>query len=552
MATTHPRFGRRSILAGAASLAAMAGVGGVTACSTTSGGGVGNDAQANSATVLPTYIPYTGATPDLASTPEGVEVGFHDFPTRRPASVAQKPGSGSESLLGMANIYVAIPPGVDGNSWWSGLNDRLGVDLKMTIVPATDYGSKFATTIAGDDLPDLMQMQVVADFPQLLDAKFTALDEYLSGDAIKDYPNLANLPTFTWRNSVYNGHIYGIPIPRGRIGNYDLIRSDIFDERGVDPDISGGWDGFMDMCETVTDATSRRWAYSFIGSAVASVQRINEVPNQWSEEGGTLTHMFATDQYRQAIQDVITMWKAGVIHPDAFNPQQPYKTLFNGGNTVVQPDGYLAWAGYVVANKSNASFEQGLMTLTNRDGSKPAPWIPGPGYYSINALNKKSDPETIKLALRVCDYLAAPFGTDEQFFLTYGIEGTHHELDSSGNPVLTDRGISDIAVPVNYLGASPHALYQPGRPQDVDVQHAYQSAMLPLSLENPTQGLFSNTAVTDGVVANRNQTNDIYEIIQGRKPFSDLDTVIDTWMKTAGTAMKQEYEDQLQSEGGPT
>ncbi len=37
------------------------------------------------------------------------------------------------------------------------------------------------------------------------------------------------------------------------------------------------------------------------------------------------------------------------------------------------------------------------------------------------------------------NYLAAPFGSEEHLFRTYGIEGVHHELDGT-DPVLTEKG----------------------------------------------------------------------------------------------------------------
>ena len=53
--------------------------------------------------------------------------------------------------------------------------------------------------------------------PELLRAKFADLTEHLSGDAVKEYPFLANLPTESWRTCVFNGGIYGLPVPRAAV-----------------------------------------------------------------------------------------------------------------------------------------------------------------------------------------------------------------------------------------------------------------------------------------------------------------------------------------------
>ena len=68
---------------------------------------------------------------------------------------------------------------------------------------------------------------------------------------------------------------------------------------------------------------------------------MNDEPNIWREEGGKLTHMYETEQYAQTITDLIAMWKSGVMHPDSFNPAQPFKQLFNAGTVAINAaDGY--------------------------------------------------------------------------------------------------------------------------------------------------------------------------------------------------------------------
>ena len=51
----------------------------------------------------------------------------------------------------------------------------------------------------------------IENLAEFLKAKCADLTPYLSGDAIKDYPNLANIPTSAWRVPIYGNAIYGIP-----------------------------------------------------------------------------------------------------------------------------------------------------------------------------------------------------------------------------------------------------------------------------------------------------------------------------------------------------
>ena len=48
-------------------------------------------------------------------------------------------------------------------------------------------------------------------------AKAVDLSDHLAGDAILDYPNLANIPTDCWDVGRFNGRIYGLPSPRGAV-----------------------------------------------------------------------------------------------------------------------------------------------------------------------------------------------------------------------------------------------------------------------------------------------------------------------------------------------
>ncbi|HEU5483820.1 MAG TPA: hypothetical protein VFU98_02860 [Microlunatus sp.] len=546
--TSNP-FTRRTLIAGAGGATLLAS-GLLSGCNSQKSADT-NTGAANSSVKLPTYIPYTGLKPDLPGTEQGVDPAFRTFPADNPKAVPEAPGNG-ETVTGMANIYFAAPPGAAQNSYWAGLNKRMNVDLKLQMVGNADYVQKYATTIAGNELPDLLQTpgNLAPNFPALLEKRFTNLTEHLSGDAIKDYPNLANVPTRTWKSTVFNGGIYGIPIPRGAIGNYNFIRQDLFEAAGLSPEPKG-YDELLESSTALTDPKKRRWAYGLYNQPRQLLGRMNGEPNVWREEGGKLTHAYETEEYKQTITDLIAFWKAGVMHPDSFNTAQPFKALFNAGTVAINAaDGYPGWNQYILDNAGNPDFKLGLMPAYTRDGSKLAEWAYGSGVYSITTITKQEDPERLKMLLRVLNYLAAPFGTEEYLYRLYGENGVDHTTTESGDPVLTKTGQSNTVLPIRYLADAPYAVYQPGRPQDADTQHKYQSLEIPTGIANPTLGLFSNTYATKNATADTNFLNGMYEIVQGRKPFSDLDQQIDAWRKAAGDGMRQEYEEQLQANGG--
>ena len=539
-----PRVRRRHLLIGAGATALLGSS--LTACKKDTA--TTNSVSKNDAVKLPTYTAIEGAKADFAGTAEGVEPAYKTYPTDHKKTVSERPGNGKDSITGMVINYSTVPPSADRNPFWQGLNQRLGVDLKLQIVPNADYPQKFATVIAGNELPDMMLTQVVANFPSLLDKRFSPLDEYLSGDAIKDYPNLANIPTQIWKSVIYNGHIYGLPLPRGLIGVYNFIRADRFKEAGVST-APKGFDELIDAGKALTNPKKRRWAYSMVNQPRALLARINEEPNGWQNEGGKFTHAYETDAYKQSLNDLISMWKSGVMHPDSFNDQQPFKELFAAGNVAINAaDGYTGFNAYQQNGATSKGFELGLMPVYTRDGSKLAPWALGSGSFGMSSI-KKMDADRIKLCLRVANYLASPFGSEEYTYLSYGKEGRDHTLDKNGSPVVKESQRAKVAVPMRYIGDGPKADFTPGRPQDAKTQHDYQSMEIPQGVADASIGLFSNAVATKNATAGTKFTDGVNAIVQGRKPFSEYDEILKAWQSEVGDAARKEYQDQVQKHG---
>src|SRR5262249_51205380 len=148
---------------------------------------------------LPTYQPPPAAPPaDFPGTPDGVVMpGYVNWPKTTFQSVKQQPGDGSEVSI-FINIPAGPPPSGDQNPAWQAWNAALNVKLNFQFYACAGLGPKFGTLIAGNDLLDIISTLVRQDIPhppELFTARATDLTPYVSGDAIKDYPNLAALPT---------------------------------------------------------------------------------------------------------------------------------------------------------------------------------------------------------------------------------------------------------------------------------------------------------------------------------------------------------------------
>lgn len=166
-------------------------------------------AAASAAVKLPTYQEFDGITADLAGNSKGLQAGFVTMPHPMD-SVKAKPLTGAISAL--TETFQTMSPAMPDNPYWQRLNAALGGTLNLQIAQdiGDGYPAQFATILAGGSLPELMWIPPTQGIPnvgQMLEAKFTDLTTYLSGDAVLEYPNLAALRPDSWRTAVVNGKI---------------------------------------------------------------------------------------------------------------------------------------------------------------------------------------------------------------------------------------------------------------------------------------------------------------------------------------------------------
>ena len=71
--------------------------------------------------------------------------------------------------------------------------------LNIPSISTADYPTRLNTVVAGSDLPDIIAAAIfsttMTNIGDFLNSACADLTPYLSGDAVKAYPNLANLPS---------------------------------------------------------------------------------------------------------------------------------------------------------------------------------------------------------------------------------------------------------------------------------------------------------------------------------------------------------------------
>lgn len=534
---------RRAVLRGL-SVGMMGAVGLSSSACTTTNPDSGN-VNSRGDVVLPDYIPYTALKPDAPAVENGTSPYFAKYPSA-PPSFGPALAKTSETVAAMT-IMNAIPPKPESNPWWRAINDLLGVNFTMTGAVAGQYLSKFQTTVAGGDLPDLMTVfpTDTPAIPGLLKAKFQDLGEYLAGDAIKAYAGLANIPSYAWRSTVFNGTISLIPLHRHSVIRIYIVRADILRKTGLDSQPSSG-EEFMEMLRALTNKSQNQWATASIRGLRDMALGMTGTPNIWRVVDGKFTSYYGTDEFKEGLDVVSRIWKEGLVHPDAFTPNISTQLtgLYSSGRCPFLP-ATAGWAQLATAARAdNPNAETTWLNAPKWDGGGLANnWLNAGSPYYVGL--KKASPTRIRRLLEVVNMLAAPWGTAENILIKNGVKGHDYTVKGDGSYEITDRGKAENMMPIQYSGA-PALVHYASDPEIGRAEYEAEKSAMDRPEPHPTVGLDSPTDQSKGASLNAMMRAMEDDIIQGRKPLSEWDHAYQNWLSTGGQQIQAEYEKSYQ------
>jgi putative aldouronate transport system substrate-binding protein len=512
---------------------------------------------------LPSYIPFKGGPkPDLHddSDPRYDDV-YDNYPANPFKSwTGDPPGAGGRIDV-MIPAYYPAPTPYDSNPAWKEVNRQLNANVQMNITPTSEYGAKLAAVIAGNDLPDIMNLnggfRAAPNLPDFLRARCADLTPYLGGDAVKNYPNLAAIPTYAWKNSIsaIDGHLYMLPIQRpatGAAGSYFFKVNEVWDAALGSNYVPKSADDFKRALQQLNRPQANQWAIA--GSAeqqynVLVAAQMFGAPNNWLlDANGRLVKERETEQYKAAVGYMRDLWAAGLFNPNSlqYTSYAQGKEDLIAAKSVVYCGEYNGWQDeWRRALQQNPPRNIGVINpFPAQEGGKPSAYL-GPGYNSANIL-KQASPDRIDELLRVMNFLAAPFGSQEDLLLAYGLKDANYVLDSRGNPVSTPKGNSEAGyVPWRYIGSHPVVSFVgdlPGYGRALwDVQHM----LIPIAVADPTLGFYSATDLSKGGTFNKTFFDGVIDIVVGRRPLSDYDDLVKAWASGGGDQIRKEYMDAL-------
>jgi putative aldouronate transport system substrate-binding protein len=476
------------------------------------------------------------------------------------------PGKGGKvSVFTIA--YQPPPTPRDGNQFWQEMEKRLGVTWEPIITPQPDYGNKSAALLAGGNLPELFYLNpgqnATAQYKAMDQGAFTDLTPFVTGDAVKSYKNLATFPDYMWNNIKFKNKVIGVPKPLQRNGNIGFFRGDWAKKLGKDtPKSMPELHDFL-VAFAKNDPAGHgqadtwglgRYGSDFVGWDDARVAyNMFGTPFTWRKNAdGTLTHQIETDEFRQATDFLRQLYADGAFHPDSAGMTfAQCQGAFLGGKIGIHSEGLgnfysptLAGTAYYKLRQAEPNAELVGLYSTGPGGAKGVTRnTQGSfGFTAIPATVGK-DAERVKELLRILDYLASPFGSEEWSFLNYGIEGVDYQV-TNGVPVQNDRGISERG-DLTYVMANLPVLYIPAAPDAVAPAQQMAYEIMKVGIDDPSWPLYSPTYVTKGPELTQFGFDTITPIVTGRQPLSALDDAIKEWKSRGGDMMRQEFEQSL-------
>ncbi|MFD0226559.1 extracellular solute-binding protein [Streptomyces hirsutus] len=527
-------------------LAACGGAGGGSREGTTSG----KDAK----DILPAFVAGSVVTPDIASK-NGSAVGFTgklDLAGLK-TSVPKKLGKGGKVTV-MAPFWGSPPKG--DNAYYTAMNDLIGVDVAWQNQDGNTYDQKLGAVLASSDVPDVVVIpgwNMGGKIPSAITSKFADLGPYLSGDKVKEYPNLAAIPTDAWQRSIFGGKLRGLPMPASYVTNIvPYYRKDVFDEEGYD--IPASADEFMALAKDATNAKAKRWACgdmkwtAFNAFGVPSGQ---EKPLGWIEEGGKLVYRAELEQYLEALEWTRKLFAAGVVHPDfklgksqATDPG----TKFAAGEFLIYNNDISSWYGLTAAQATqNPDFEIWGMDIFGHDGGDPTLYATQPANI-FAFVSKKASEAVVRDTLAVANVTAAPYGTKEFMLTNYGVEGTHYSVED-GVPVKNDTGNNHVVNAYVMVASPAPTIAHPDFANIAKGQVEWQQRMGAFTRKTPFYGMqITEPSRLTSLSNDFEQLED--DIVRGHKKIGDMQQAVSDWKSKGGDKLRDWYR-KILDENGP-
>jgi putative aldouronate transport system substrate-binding protein len=506
--------------------------------------------------LLPSHKPLVLLPPDLPG--DGpIPDGYLRYPARLVKVVSDKPGRGSAGppVKSMTAVWGPTPPGLGRNSFVAAVNRELGLTMAPSTQDGLTFANKLSAMLGARDIPELLsvpswEVDKIPRFSQAVKALFADLTEYLQGDRVNTYPLLATLPTPAWQFSVWGGRLAAVPFPSDLPFPWALFyRKDLCDQAGIEAPRT--IDEFYRFGKKLTNPGKGVWAF---GEVFQMLQMFFKCPGSmggWRKtRGGGLEFKYETAAFRDALEFTTRLNREGMIHPEVIATNgNDASQLFNSGKLIAHQNGMGAFRPTVgEQRKITRGFDMQPMPVFSAEGGEPLVWAAErPIFYPF--LRRDLGKARTEELLRVLDWCAAPFGSQEFELNRYGVEGSHFTRAPDGSPVQTDLGRKELAEQFQLLGGRvPVQLESADAPGVVNDTLRYARHALRYREPDLFQGIKLELPANYAKLLVGTEEK-ITDIVRGRRPVSDLAQIVSEWRRAGGDEGREFMEKVLSDNG---
>ncbi|WP_309119003.1 extracellular solute-binding protein [Paenibacillus sp.] len=322
-----------------------------------------------------------------------------------------------------------------------------GVDYNVQLASGDEYTTKLNLLAASGELPDFFSVDLQTMTRYADEGLIQPLD-----DLLEQAPELMKLiRQEDLENLKYNGKIYGLPVGyrpepfNGPNTNGLVIRKDWLDNLNLqepktldelhevlraftfdDPDRNGQDDTYG---LSATKTTNFSFIFGAFGIAPANGNAI-----YWTERNGELKPGFTVPEAKEALAMIQAWYKEGLIDPEfpVMETKQLQEKVINSRAGIYEGSAFDGDPKQPI----NASLTQAtpgavLKLITPPAGPNGHKGLPesSPSYGDVRSISAKAKhPEKL---MELINWSAGP-GFN---LVTYGVEGTHVELDDANNKV---------------------------------------------------------------------------------------------------------------------
>ncbi|TBL80750.1 extracellular solute-binding protein [Paenibacillus thalictri] len=481
----------------------------------------------------------------------GILAGCGGADGKTEGAAAGKPDTASKAeplKISMLNIYYTTEPPSKDNPIFQELQKYVNAQFDITWAPSTAYDNKFAATMAGGELPQVLLSR---------DSKSTALVNAVRsgmfweiGPYLKDYPNLSKLNPTAMNNLSIDGKIYALPRTRPLTRNGIVYRKDWLEAVGMKEPKT--LDEMVKMIRAFAnddpDRNGKKDTYGIsvaggsLPSGLGTVVVWNGGPSQWGLKDGKPVPDFMTDEFMASIKLYRQLFEEKVINQD-FPVVKASSDLFNQGKAGV----YFGKIDDVATRfnelqKANPQAKLDVIDTVEGPKGRKIPADPGfNGIFTFPKTNIKSEAQ-LKQILAVYDKLM-----DEkiQNLFDWGIEGKHYKMDN-GKPVRLDEKLySNDYTPMMQLRIDDGSLAMKGtlspevekylglfKKNDADANVMVSSSVGPL---------ISQTDVEKGAQLAKGIGDAVTQYVMGKIGEPEVRAAIEQWRKNGGDKIIEEY-----------